>query len=168
MYKRALLSRGRFPYRRFKLPKDQKSLKWLQHLRRTYASPTPVKKYSKHRRWPQLRTYNRWLHLKMLDLSNMRAAQKHFRSMRRVQPRIGDSGFQRLGAWRLNRFDVITIILQITPTVRWARCIIGQGPLRVNHKVIVDPEYYVEPKSSITWQWEIIRYYQLFFRTTRN
>ncbi len=85
--------------------------------------------------------YNQRLFRSFFALRNSKAALKHFRKLRRRNP--ATSGFAKLLTGRGNRLDVILVLINIAPTLFWARTIAQRGILRVNGAVIRDPGYRV-------------------------
>lgn len=139
MYRRALYSTRRHRYRRHQFPREQKRLKWLQFMRKTIYVPRTDKVYIKGRRWPKVRIYNNRLFRSLFSLRNDRTAMRHFQKLARRRPKT--NGFAHSLRGLADRLDVNLILLNLAPTVFWARLIATLGVFRVNGKVVQQASY---------------------------
>lgn len=99
--------------------------------------------YIKRRRWPLLRMYNQRLHRSLFHIRNSKAAYKRFRKLVRQKPKT--TGFEKLLTGSGDRLDVNLMLLNIAPTVFWARNIAQIGLLRVNGREIRDANFRFSP-----------------------
>jgi ribosomal protein S4 len=153
MFRRSLYSTLRGPYRRYQFPREQKRLNWLQYYRKAIFAQGS-KKYIKGRRWPKLRIYNQRLHRGFFSLRNTRVAQRHFKKLSRRKPK--GSGFSKSLVGLADRLDVNLVLLNIAPTIFWAKVLASFGVFRVNNKIVCDPTYRFKQNDRIFWNWTVI------------
>lgn len=87
--------------------------------------------------------YNRRLSNSVFSIRNTKVALKRFRKLTRRKPTA--SGFENLMVGFGNRLDVTLILLNIAPTVFWAREMAPLGLVRVNGQVIRDAHFRLQP-----------------------
>jgi ribosomal protein S4 len=163
MLPRALYSFQRQEYRRYQLPKDYKSNKWLQRFRKSMCRHKPSHNYIRGRHWPKLHRWSQWMHRSAFQLRNSTAALKRVRKLTKKKP--VDSGFQRLMLGYGDRLDVNLMLLNIAPTTFWARELSPLGLLSVNGKPIVDAGYRFRAGDMITFNWGKIKRIQVLFKS---
>jgi ribosomal protein S4 len=164
MYRRALYSYQRGEYRRDQLPREQKSQKWLQRLRKLMYRRKPTHLYIKRRRWPTLRRYNQKLHRSAFNISTSKAMLKRFRKLTRRKP--ATTGFEKLMVGFGDRLDVNLMLLNIAPTTFWAREIAPMGLFRVNGKIIRDASFRFTPGDHIELIWEKLQKLRTHFNSS--
>lgn len=149
MYRRALYSTRRHTYRRYQFPREQKRLKWMQYMRKTVYAPGADKAYIKGRRWAKTRIYNNRLFRSLFHLRNDRVAARHFKKLSRRRPKT--NGFAHSLRGLGDRLDVNLMLLNLAPTVFWARLIATLKVFKVNGVVIDKASYRLKAGDHIEW-----------------
>jgi ribosomal protein S4 len=163
MYNRATFSTRLGEFRRRSFPREQKKYKWLQRVRKQLYAPRHRARYTKRRRWAQLRTYNQRLHCSLFSLPNQRSARRHFKRLnRRTRPAI--SSFVSSSQGLTNRLDVTLVLMKIVPSIFWARVVAPLGLLQVNGKIQKDPAFRLVTNDVIRPLWDRIARFQHFFK----
>jgi ribosomal protein S4 len=163
MYNRATFSTRLGEFRRRSFPREQKKYKWLQRVRKQLYAPRHRARYIKRRRWAQLRTYNQRLHRSLFNLPNQRSARRHFKKLnRRTRPAI--SSFVNASQGLTNRLDVTLVLMNIVPSIFWARVVAPLGLLQVNGTIQKNPAFRLVTNDVIRPLWDRIARFQHFFK----
>jgi ribosomal protein S4 len=164
MYRRSLYSYQRGEYRRDQFPREQKSRKWMQRLRKLMYRRKLTHLYLKRRRWPTLRRYNQKLHRSAFNICTSKAMLKRFRKLARRKPVT--TGFEKLMSGFGDRLDVNLMLLNIAPTTFWAREIAPMGLFKVNGKVVREASFRFTPGDHIEFSWEKLRKLRTHFASS--
>jgi hypothetical protein len=164
MYRRALYSSNRRPYRRYNFPKGYASLRWLQKYRKAAANGLRSRRYLRRRRWRMVQTCNRKMFLKMFHFPHIRAAQKHFCKTSKKAPGAGQSGFGRMTRGLVSRVDVNLLILNIVGTVFWARALVFCGFLWLDNVLATTGGSQLLPDMRLGFEWGTIDHFFVYFK----
>jgi hypothetical protein len=161
MFTRSAYNFQRMDYKRDQFPREQKHKKWLQRLRKSLYRKNASHVYIRGRRWPLLRMYSQRLHRSLFQLRNTKVALKRFRKLSRRKTK--NSGFEKSMTGFGDRMDVNLLLLNLAPTVFWARRMAGLGLLRVNGVRMPKSTFRFKVGDYVEWAWDKIQRFQSYF-----
>lgn len=162
LYRRALYPYKRAEFRRYMFPREQKSHRWREKLRKLMYRRKLTNTYFKKRRWHLTRMYNQRLSRSLFDIRTSKAALK--RTRKRARLRTKTTGLEQNMVGFGDRLDVTLILMGIAPTTFWARVLAKMGLLRINGKVVRDPTFRFKKGDYVEWVWDKIQRLKSHFK----
>jgi ribosomal protein S4 len=153
-------TRRKEEYRRYQLPKDEKRNKWLQRYRRQFSQLRFTNSYLRRRRWPIMRKYNERLFSNFYHLRSKKSARRHFNKQNRRRLEKLETGFAQSLRGLGDRLDVNAVLLNLAPTIFWARILIKAGVIFINGKIVTEPGFRLSAGDVIVYRHNALRRYQ--------
>jgi hypothetical protein len=166
LYSRALYSTRRLAIRRYQLPKDQKSKKWLQKAKKQLFRRPITHLYIKRRHWARLRMYNQRLSRSLFHIRNTKVAVKRFQRLNRKK--TNTTGFEMFTKGHFDRVDVNLILMKFAPSTFWAREMTKSGLMSINGQPVVNVNARFTPGDQISWNHGLLKIYRKYFESHLN
>ena len=162
LFNRALYSTNHGELRRHHMPGEQKRFKRGHAVRRHLYAIRSRNVFMKRKRRHTMRRMNMRLHLELFGLRDVRAAKKHFRTLRR-RSRPSEGAFAHLQKGLMTRLSCVLLQMNLAPTAWWSETIARFGVVRVNNRVVNSPSYQLKAGDTISINHEILEEYTHWF-----